>query len=165
MSVKLSARKSRRFKRRRSFLSQTPRRLDGETMIHQLQSPTTKTDCIVCERIKPSFVFKGVHETVKVHNSIYKGFQLNSQQTHDLAVKVCTIINEIDREQRILFCGRPKAPVVAALLYIIGCNAKYRLTQREVSHGFDCSSVGVGNNFLRLIRLRPKLKSLLEGRA
>lgn len=67
-------------------------------------------ECIVCTRIPAKLVFRYAHEIFK---------EESREKIHQLAVEAITIINDIDRKDRIFFCGKSYQRILSGLFYLL----------------------------------------------
>ncbi len=87
--------------------------------------------CFVCHRIPPKTVFKAAHQVFK---------EYDKQIIHKIAETAVEIINYADSKNRLFFCGRIKAGLLAGLFYAIalklgiaGSDQPHRITQKGIA--------------------------------
>lgn len=101
----------------------------------------TEKECVVCNRIPASTVFKLAHEildfNVGGHDRSHNTLNCDKNQIHFFAQKAVTIINTVDQADRLFFCGRTQGFILSGLFYLLSIEQGLSVSQERI--GRKCS--------------------------
>lgn len=115
--------------------------------------------CIVCRRIPANHVLKHAHQVFYTKYS--------QEERRKIGLEAIRLINAIDKNNRLFFCGKSERAILAGLFYIMGLirekmnpfipideqpyNTRNWVTQLEMARYFKSTDVTVRNSFRRWI--------------
>lgn len=105
-------------------------------------------ECVVCKRISPKIVFEYAHK-------IFDGNK--KEEIHTIAKEACEIINRLDSQKRMFFCGKKHASVLSGLFYSLAFKHEIRRTQEDIASVFPITVVTVRLSFKRWRKTLPEI--------